>query len=67
VQHEVECAEGGQLVALDAVLHDVGEMRFHPLGGDVLGQERVVAGLVRDDRDVGDVALVASARMRRTV
>src|SRR5262245_10256806 len=38
-------------------------MRFHPLGGDVLVQERLVARLVRDDRDVGDVALVAGAGM----
>src|SRR5262249_55242913 len=63
VQHEIERAEGGQLVAFDGALHDIGEMRLHALGGDMLGQERVVAQLVRDHRDVGDVALVAGAGM----
>jgi hypothetical protein len=38
-------------------------MRLHARGGDMLGQERVVAHFVRDHRDVGDVALVAGAGM----
>src|SRR5262245_35561836 len=45
VQHKIERAECGQFVALDGSLHDIGEMCSHARGGDVLGKERVVAGL----------------------
>jgi hypothetical protein len=48
VEHEIERADRGQFVALDAAFDGIREMRLHALGGDMLGQERVVARFVRD-------------------
>jgi len=49
------------VVALHRPAGDVGEVLAYPLDGHLRAQELVVARLVRDNGDVGDVALVAGA------
>jgi hypothetical protein len=63
VHHEIQRTDAGQLIALDRSADDVGEVGLHPLSGHVLGEKRVVAGLVGDHRDVRHVSLVAAAGM----
>ena len=61
LHHEVECAHVGRFVAVDPAEHHRAEVRLHPFGGDLAHDARVGVVVVGEDRDVGDVALVAGA------
>src|ERR1051326_7840485 len=61
VQDEIESANSRQFVTFDPTLHDIGEMRLDACRRHMLREERIVPRLVRDDRNVGHIALVASA------
>jgi hypothetical protein len=63
MQDEIQRPQIGQLVAFHLPKDEPREMRGDAGGGYVLAQEGVIAGIVGDDRDVGDVALVAGAGM----
>ena len=62
VQHQVHGRDARQVIAIDAALHQVGEVLLHRLRRDALPQQRQPFRAPCDEADVGEVALVATAR-----
>src|SRR5262249_42117897 len=61
VHHEVQGAHVGRFIAIDATLHHRSEVLLHALGRDRAPNDFERFVVVGEDRDVGDVALVAGA------
>src|SRR3569832_394202 len=63
VHHEVERKNPGQLITDHLALNDTGEMRLAEIGSHLGEQQRIMFRVIGDDRNVGDIALVAGAGM----
>jgi len=48
MQDKIESADSRQFVTFDPSPHNIGEMRLHACGRQMLGEERIVPGLVRN-------------------
>src|SRR5256885_1750980 len=63
MQDEIESTDSRQLVTFDPPLHNIGEMHLDACSRHMLDEERIVPRLVRNDRNVGHIALIAGAGM----
>src|SRR5690606_25865347 len=63
MEDEVEGVKFGQLITVHAPSHGIAQAGLHPLCSDLSDKHAIVRSVVGDDRNVGDVALVAGARV----
>src|ERR1017187_659531 len=61
--HEIQRGNVGELIADNLAFDNTGKMCSDPLAGDLLKQQRIMLCIIRYNRDVGGVALVAGAGM----